>query len=186
MTDTNSLIKSILEDAVKEEAKIKEEALKKAEGIVEDAKKDASLKVERAREAAKLSGESYLANVISDSKLNAKKELLEAKRALLNEAYLEAAKKLCALDEKAYVEWAASMIKNASKDIDTLIIGKDEKVLGEKNSNGLKVVKSQESFGGGFILQGKGLKLDLRFSSLISDNRSDTEAEVAMILFGGK
>lgn len=114
-------------DAKAEVAEILREAEEKAAAIREQYKAQAAAEAKAAGAAGKEAAQRQTERLESAAQMEAKKRLLAAKQACLNEAFNKAQEKLLALDEGEYAQLLARMAVNAAK------TGKEEILLNAKD-----------------------------------------------------
>ena len=114
-------------DAKAEVAEILREAEEKAAAIREQYKAQAAAEAKAAGAAGKEAAQRQAERLESAAQMEAKKRLLAAKQACLNEAFDKAQEKLLALDEGEYAQLLARMAVKAAK------TGKEEILLNAKD-----------------------------------------------------
>ncbi len=114
-------------DAKAEVAEILREAEEKAAAIREQYKAQAAAEAKAAGAAGKEAAQLQTERLESAAQMEAKKRLLAAKQACLNEAFDKAQEKLLALDEGEYAQLLARMAVKAAK------TGKEEILLNAKD-----------------------------------------------------
>lgn len=114
-------------DAKAEAAEILREAEEKAAAIREQYKAQAQAETKAAEAAGKEAAQRQAERLESAAQMEAKKRLLAAKQACLNEAFEKAQEKLLALDEGEYAQLLAKTAVQASK------TGKEEIVLNARD-----------------------------------------------------
>ena len=114
-------------DAKAEVAEILREAEEKAAAIREQYKAQAAAEAKAAAAAGKEAAQRQTERLESAAQMEAKKRLLAAKQACLNEAFDKAQEKLLALDEGEYAQLLARMAVKAAK------TGKEEILLNAKD-----------------------------------------------------
>lgn len=114
-------------DAKAEVAEILREAEEKAAAIREQYKAQAAAEAKAAEAAGKEAAQRQTERLESAAQMEAKKRLLAAKQACLNEAFDKAQEKLLALDEGEYAQLLARMAVKAAK------TGKEEILLNAKD-----------------------------------------------------
>ncbi len=114
-------------DAKAEVAEILREAEEKAAAIREQYKAQAAAEAKAAEAAGKEAAQRQTERLESAAQMEAKKRLLAAKQACLNEAFSKAQEKLLALDEGEYAQLLARMAVKAAK------TGKEEILLNAKD-----------------------------------------------------
>lgn len=114
-------------DAKAEVAEILREAEEKAAAIREQYKAQAQAEAKAAEAAGKEAAQRQAERLESAAQMEAKKRLLAAKQACLNDAFDKAQEKLLALDEGEYAQLLAKTAVKASK------TGKEEIILNAKD-----------------------------------------------------
>lgn len=114
-------------DAKAEAAEILREAEEKAAAIREQYKAQAQAEAKAAEAAGKEAAQRQAERLESAAQMEAKKRLLAAKQACLNDAFDKAQEKLLALDEGEYAQLLAKMAVKASK------TGKEEIILNARD-----------------------------------------------------
>ena len=185
MTTTETLVKSILDDAAAEAQRIEAEARSESDQLILVAKGEAVAKLNSAKSVAKIAGENIYANIVSEKKLLLKKCRLNEQRAALDRVYAIAKDKLVQVDDSAYLSWAEKKLESiGNMPVKKIIVGADEARVTQKTVGAYKLEKSSEKFFGGFKAAGDGLMLDFTFPTLLEAMKTDVESETARILFG--
>ena len=130
------------------------------------------------------------------AKLDARKELLAAKRDVLDEAFARALDKMAAMPEdKARAFGLAMLIDSAAGDetlvpdaasawCDQSFVDAANAALKQAGKPGdIKLSGEKRNLGGGFILQRGGMEVNCSFGAALEARRMDVEAEVASLLF---
>lgn len=126
--------------------------------------------------------------------LDCKKALLNAKKALVDKAFEEAADELAA-DKKNYLTLIEKMIASCCEDGDEVVVcERDDKIITKKfvadlsKKVGKKISRSNEfgDFKGGVILSGKNYDKNLTLDLELSLIRESIESKIVEILFGSK
>ncbi|MCG0276203.1 MAG: V-type ATP synthase subunit E [Thermosediminibacteraceae bacterium] len=188
----------IMEEASEEKNRIIERAKKEAAEILEKAKKKAAELEAIAEERANKAAAEEKRKILSMAELEEKKRYLEAKQALIEEAFAEAENKLCNLDAQNYKDLIYRMILAAAVDGNEEIIISEadkDKITPEFLSMVNEVLKKQGKAGnirfseekrpikGGFILKSAAVEINCTFDYLLKALREELETEVARILF---
>lgn len=181
-------------DAKAEVAAILREAEEKAAAIREQYKVQAAAQAKAAeaegREAAKRQAE----RLESAAQMDAKKQLLAAKQACLNEAFDKAQKELLALPDGEYAQLLARMAVKASRTgkEEILLNARDLKRVGAQvveKANALKkgaaLTLSSETreMAGGLTLRDGNVEVNCAFETQLRVLREEMAAQVAGILF---
>ena len=181
-------------DAKAEVAGILREAEEKAAAIREQYKVQAEAEAKAAaaggKEAAKRQGE----RLESAAGMEAKKRMLAAKQACLDEAFDKAQSKLLALPDGEYAELLAKLAVKAAKTgkEEILLSAKDRKRVGEQvvskaNALGkgmaLTLGKETRDMAGGLILRDGSVEINCAFETQMRVLRESMASDVAALLF---
>jgi len=188
----------IIEEATEEKNRIIEGAQKEASEIIKNAKERAQqIETEAKAKAQKLAAEEKR-KILSMAELEERKRFLEAKQALIDEAFSMAEKKLCGLDEKSYLELIRKMLLLSSVD------GNEEVIIAENDraritpdflstvnqalkqqgkAGNLRLSSEKRPIKGGFILKSETVEINCAFDYLLKAQRQELETEVARLLF---
>ncbi|MEZ4357726.1 MAG: V-type ATP synthase subunit E family protein [Eubacteriales bacterium] len=198
MTGADKIISSIIEEAEKEAKDILAEATLKAEELKKESNRESGHKAKEILKEAKKTGEESKRRILAVYGLELKKELLAAKRSMLNEAYDKAFQRLLHLSKEEYLELMKKLLlKTVTTGDESVILSKEEcyinrefldTVNDELNLSGkegkLKLSGEKAELKGGFILKSKDLSIDCSLETLIKELRDKTESLLAQILFG--
>lgn len=185
----------IIEDAKKEAARILEDAESKRDKILKDAK----AKVEEIIGKAKHEYEELKAREIGNKRVLAElevgKQLLAAKRKILDEVFDKLRFKLEGLEKEEYREFFVRLFEKA---VET---GKEEVILGEREKllNGdfiqelnkrkgwnLRLSKQRGGFKRGVILSQGDVEVNLSIDAIVRDVKEKWEDRVVKKLFSGE
>lgn len=126
------------------------------------------------------------------AKLDVQKMMLKARRAIISEVYDAALKKLVNMDEKAYLDFCASLMDEAvlTKE-EEVKVAADEKYINSawieeyNKQHGTKLTLSdiRPDISGGFILTRGRISINCSWDMLLQVAREKQEAEVVKRLF---
>ena len=181
-------------DAKAEVAEILREAEEKAAAIREQYKAQAAAEAKAAEAAGKEAAQRQTERLESAAQMEAKKRLLAAKQACLNEAFSKAQEKLLALSEGEYAQLLARMAVKAAKTgkEEILLSAKDRKRVGEQvvskaNALGkgmaLALGKETRDMAGGLILRDGSVEINCAFETQMRVLRESMASDVAALLF---
>lgn len=202
LADAQSEADSLIADAQSEADKVLAESTAKADSISAGYRARAEQIASAGAQAAQTAGEN-----------RARAALLEAKSAIIDEAFESARAKICALDEESYFAFLSSLLFSAlddradavktSDETGDEICRSDEYVLllnaADREKYADKLIKSAKEkypdisltpdnsdtpIDGGLILKGGDLEVCCSVSVLVERTRERTEREVASRLFG--
>ena len=189
------IIKKIESDTKKEVDLILQEAKARAGEIEDEAKKEIEARDQELLRVSKARAEQRKKQIIVDANLKARNIVMQKKTELVNAVFESLKKKISGLDKEKTRKMAEKMMLSAP------ISGEEEVILPHGHSSWFdkdffnKVNKSLKpgslhpaeekgSFEWGFILSGKGCKMDFTVDALLVDMRDKAESETAKILFG--
>ena len=196
---TNKIVFKIEEEAAAEVAAILAAAKTKADASAEKIIEEAHIKAQEIREEALLAAKEAAHRQELIAELEARKNSLDSKRQILEEAYLLAAKELAQLEEEKWKKLIIAIVRNASvtgqeklcvpaKDLSKYQNGfllEINAALAAKGKRGeLSLAEEAAPFADGVLLIGKNSDVDCSFATILQEMRRKTEREVAAILFG--
>ena len=182
-TDTKAEVNKILQEAQEKAGALRGDYQARAEA-------EAKAAAQSGQEAAQRQGE----RLESAAHMEAKKQLLFAKQACLDEAFARAQKKLNALPDEEYADLLARMAVKAAKTgrEEILLSAKDHKrvgalVVSKANAllqgSALTLSGETREMDGGLILRDGQVEVNCAFETQLRVLREDMTAEVAAILF---
>lgn len=191
MDNSAFLVEKIINDSKMKADAIMLDAMEK----VERATKDAGAFAEKLGQDAEVRAKESEKNTLSRSgvvaELDARKLILDKKKALSDSCFALAEKKITAMKDTDYLKFIAALIQKYGENGDSVIISKsDEKRITaafvEKLSKELKIKltlsKSYGNFSGGIILSSNGVDKNLTVSMQISELKAELESKVVEIL----
>ena len=196
---TNKIVFKIQEEAAAEVAAILAAAKTKADASAEKIIEEAHIKAQEIREESLLAAKEAAHRQELIAELEARKNSLDSKRQILEEAYLLAAKELAQLEEEKWKKLIIAIVRNASvtgqeklcvpaKDLSKYQNGfllEINAALAAKGKRGeLSLAEEAAPFADGVLLIGKNSDVDCSFATILQEMRRKTEREVAAILFG--
>lgn len=194
----DSIIEKIISEAQADAASIEKEGEEKAARLVEAFEKKArdeqeALKVKSQRDVAEIHNRSQLI-----SRLEVRKNTLAARRAMLDQAFAAASRRLAELSgqkweaftEKLILESVATgreKLRVPQKDVPLYKNGFLKRVNGQLEKQGragrLTLEEEPADFDAGFMVIGEESDVNCSFDILLDDVRAACEKEVAAILF---
>ncbi len=196
---TNKIVFKIEEEAAAEVAVILAEAKKKADASAKKIIDEAHAKAQEIQEESLLDAKEAAHRQELIAELEARKNSLDSKRQILEEAYNLAAKELAQLTDEKWKKLIVAIVNNASvtgqeqlcvpaKDLDKYKNGlllEINAALAAKGKKGeLTLAEERAPFTDGILLIGKNSDVDCSFATILQEMRRKTEREVAAILFG--
>ena len=196
---TNKIVFKIQEEAAAEVAAILAEAKNKADASAKKIIDEAHAKAQEMQEESLLDAKEAAHRQELIAELEARKNSLDSKRQILEEAYNLAAKELAQLTDEKWKKLIVAIVNNASvtgqeqlcvpaKDLDKYKNGlllEINAALAAKGKKGeLTLAEERAPFTDGILLIGKNSDVDCSFATILQEMRRKTEREVAAILFG--
>lgn len=193
--EAEQVIEKILSDAKAEAEAIAKEAEGKAKA--EEAKVQSQLAEFRQQTdvLAKKAAEDEKSHILAGARMEAAKEFLAAKTAIVDEVFKQARQKLLDLPDKDYRELMVRlMVEAVETGEEEIVVGKDEKRIDQKlidDVNGklkgkkgkLKLAKEKLDLAGGFILRRGKIKTNVSVDVLLGQARNDLGIDLANDLF---
>lgn len=132
--------------------------------------------------------------LVSTAQMEARKTILAAKQAVMEEVYAKALEKLRGLPQDRAVEVLASLLNEAAPQGkgEVLFSAQDRETVGRaavdaaNAQNGGQLTLSDETAGipGGFILRNGSIEVNCAYDTLIRLQKTETAGQVARQLFG--
>ena len=132
--------------------------------------------------------------LVSTAQMEARKTILAAKQAVMEEVYAKALEKLRGLPQNRAVEVLASLLNEAAPqgEGEVLFSAQDRETVGRaavdaaNAQNGGQLTLSDETAGipGGFILRNGSIEVNCAYDTLIRLQKTETAGQVARQLFG--
>ena len=184
------LTSRIVEEAEAEAGRIIVEAEAKAGAISSQAEAEAErLNIEYAKKAEKAAAD-IIERSRTNGALDSRKTALREKRRVLDAAFAQAEKQLCALEGEGRATLIARMIEENVKGGETLRPARPDRaaiaaMIDKLNPSLPRPAALGEDIeaGGGFRLLGSGYETDCTFEALLRDFRERRESEAARVLF---
>lgn len=179
ISDNDAIIQSNLQKANEQAAEI----IAKAEAA-------AATKIAEAEAGLKASYDEVIRRSVVVANLDAKKALMSAKSAAIDELFEHCKQGIGSLDKKRYLTLCAAMIEKHAEDGDVVVISlQDKGKITQKfvddiaKKMGIKLTLSKEprNFSGGVILEGKASDKNLSFDVELMSIREDMETEIAKL-----
>jgi V/A-type H+-transporting ATPase subunit E len=195
-------IKDIKEKIIKDALEEKEKIIKDAEIKIENFKKQQKEENESIRrdimERYMQEAELKEKKIITEAKLNAKKDILAEKQAIIDEIFLEVTKRINKLEDKEYLPLIEKLIlENVEQGDEIVYIGEQErksinqefiaeinkKLKSQGKKGELKLAKERLPIKGGVILGTEEIKKNASLEVLLEKIKSETETRLNQFLF---
>lgn len=198
MTGAEKITARILDEARQQARANVERAEKEAADIIHDAHKEAEVKRSSIIEKAKGEAAEHKKRLISVAELEARKQKLQAKQEMIEEAFAKTLERLNSLSAAKYEGIIADMI------LDSVSTGNEEVILSSRDRSrlspefaaginkrlagrGIKgnITISDETrdINGGFILKTGDIEVNNSFEAIIKMQRDELEEKIVKILF---
>lgn len=197
--EAQQVVEKILTDANAEADKIKKEAEErqaeeqaKAEAQMQDYRNQTETLAQKAAHDRKL-------QLLASARMNMAKELLAAKRKILDEVFDRAREQLLNLSDDDYRRLCSRLMQETAETGDEeIIIDKNEKridqtlikqinrELGPGHKGNLRLADQRQNIGAGFILKRGKIKNNVSLEVLLDRARKDLEIELAKDLFASR
>ena len=121
------------------------------------------------------------------ARLDGRKEILAAKRELLDQAFDEAYRALCALDRDSLTALYSQVLKKEAEEGDAVLPAEVDRDAVTRAVSTLKteheIQKRNAPVERGFLLIGKGYEKDCSLKAILSEMRAREETKIAGLLF---
>ncbi len=183
------VVERILSDAEAEARAIVEEAEAKAAKLLADASARAEAERKTAETEAKERRNSILEKRAADARLDGAKLLLGEKRKVVATVYDEAHSRLLELSKENTLRLFAGLLETYAEEGDEIYFStnfpyeNEVKILPVVKARGLKISKTRLPLEGGMRLKGVKADKDLSYAALLSADREEYQAQLAVELF---
>lgn len=197
----NKIILKIEEDGAREAAEIVDAAKKKATASTEKIKAAAKVKIDEINAQAAADADEAARRQTLIAELEARKNALDSKRKVLEEAFAKAEETINAMPDYKWEQFITSIVvKSAETGTEKICVPAADRAKYEggflarlndalvKAGKQGKLTLSDEAakFSGGILLQGKTSDFDGSFATIMRDVRTRIEKEVADMLFAAE
>ena len=194
MSNIKVLFDKIINDAELKKKDIVNKAREESEKIVLKKIDEANNYKEKVIKSAHVNGKELKDRLISKFELNARSNMLVAKKKVLDEIFSEALIRLENLEGERFKDYLVSVLNSVDIEGDySLVVPDKYKSIivefisnnGDRLKQNIKIleVKPSDNLKGGFILEKDGVFLNYSFETILSFIRSDIEFEIANLLF---
>ena len=190
MDQKEIIAQKIIEDASLRAQKSIDEANAQASALVQEAEKQANEQIQSAIDVAKEDGEKLIERRNTIARLDAKKQILVAKQALINQVFDRATALLEGMNKQDYLALLVKQIEKYAESGDKILLSVKAPLSKEELEQspvcqklGL-LVEKQGNFSGGIIIVGAKKDMDLTFTSIVKSQQEELAGEIARKLFG--
>lgn len=197
MLSTDSIRNKILDDARKSAAQLLSDADVRAQKTRAASDKRIADARAKAMSDAQAQGDEMRDRMLRMAELDMRKELLGAKREVIDEAFNKALERMRQMDVATAREFAKKQLLLSASGTETVVFSKDDervftpefidgvnaelKRLGRAGN--LKISDKRRETGGGFILSDGGADIMCTYEALMSEARAGIEGDVLKLLF---
>lgn len=190
MEGKEAIIKRILDDAEAKAATIRLSAEENRANTLQEAEEWSARYLEKQRALLQAESEDRIARKSTVAELDVRKELLAAKREILDDVYTLALKKLENLSKQQYLSVLSSMLQKYAEVGEQIVLSKSSEIY-RKDIETLPVVQEKKlslsescgDFSGGILLLGEKCDKDLSFDTALKTLKTQIESETAEHLF---
>jgi V/A-type H+-transporting ATPase subunit E len=193
------LLQGIESEAQAEAERILQQARSETWRIVQEAQKNAQLESRQWIDQKIAASQKEAAQKISQARLESRKRILGAQKAVIDQVFDQALQRLGNLDNDHYREWLKKQIVNASETgEETIKVNQQDKArlsngwLGEVNellqqkglAGKLRLEFEDTGFSGGFVLQHPQYEVVVSFNEILNSLKESMQSQIAQLLVG--
>ena len=188
ISGTNKLAERIVTDAEDEARVVLEDAQKVVQEIQRESEKTLSARRAELKSQRENAVKSLIGGYQTRASLDAKKDALRKKRAVIDAAFTRAYDAVLSLDGEKRKAICARMIQENAEGGEMVSPAKADRaalaaIIAEQPEKKLTLSKDDAAIDGGFILLGQGYEKDCSFRSLLDTVRDAEETAVYQLLF---
>ena len=168
-------------------------AAENAAAILRDCQALADAAARDSRQRAAAQAAEHLEHLNGSSQLACRQRVLAAKQALIDEAFVRAAKALAALPQAEYIDLLATLAaENGSGDEELLLSAADRDAVGaavveaanrKRAGAAFRLSEETRDTGGGLVLRRDRVELNCSFAEKLRQLRQEESSAVAKLLF---
>lgn len=168
-------------------------AAENAAAILRDCQAQADAAARDSRQRAAAQAAEHLEHLNGSSQLACRQRVLAAKQALIDEAFVRAAKALAALPQAEYIDLLATLAaENGSGDEELLLSAADRDAVGaavveaanrKRAGAAFRLSEETRDTGGGLVLRRDRVELNCSFAEKLRQLRQEESSAVAKLLF---
>ena len=188
ISGTNKLAERIVTDAQEEARVVLEQAQEAVLGIWKESEKAVNARRAELTSQQTSTVKNLIGGYQTRASLDAKKDALRKKRAVIDTAFTRAYDAVLSLDSNTRKEICARMIQTHAEGGETVLPAKADRaalavIIAAMPEKKLTLSKDEAAIDGGFVLQGEGYEKDCSFRSLLDTVREAEETAVYQLLF---
>ena len=168
-------------------------AAENAAAILRSCQAQADAAAQDSRQRAASQAAEHLEHLNGSSQLACRQRVLAAKQALIDEAFVRAAKALAALPQAEYIDLLATLAaENGSGDEELLLSAADRDAVGaavveaanrKRAGTAFRLSEETRDTGGGLVLRRDRVELNCSFAEKLRQLRQEESSAVAKLLF---
>ncbi len=198
MSSQDNIIRRIADEARQEADSVLSEANAKAKELERAAAAETDAEIERIEREAEEKAAELRRRRLAVAEMEARKDILAQKQAMLDEAFAGALTKLSSLPDSAAAALLTPLVVEEADGNETLVVTKKDRALYEKSllaslnkalikagkPGKLTLSKNSGSFAGGLVLVSDVLEKNISFEALLRGVREESEKAIGELLFG--
>ncbi len=198
MSSQDNIIKRIADEARAEADAVLAEASAKATELQRAAAAETDAEIERIERDAEAKASELRRRRLAVAEMEARKDVLAKKQALLDEAFAGALTKLSALSDAKIAELLTPLVVEEADGTESLVVPDKNCALYEKSllaklnaalvkagkPGKLTLSKTSGNFAGGLVLVSDVLEKNISFEALLRGVREESEKAIGELLFG--
>ena len=198
MSSQDNIIKRITEEAQKEADAAIAESSAKAKELLAASSAETDAEIERIEHGAEAKAQELRRRRLAVAEMEARKDVLAQKQAILDEAFAGALSKLSALPDSDIAALLTPVVAKEAEGTERLVVPLKNRALYEKSllkrlnealekagkPGKLSLCEKNGNFAGGLVLASDVLEKNISFEALLRGVREDSEKAISELLFG--
>ena len=190
--NADAIVKRILEDARAQADQTLQEARERVEQMRRESEDLIESRRAEAMRAARAECEQVRSRMLRMAQLERRKDLLAMKREVIGQAFDLALARMRAMPGDQARAFLAPLVAEAAQGGEQIIPDEADAAVfdaqfvrdvARKCGKALTLASETRNLGGGVLLCGKGVEVNLSYPAILSQRRAGLEAEVAQVLF---
>lgn len=189
MNEKDAIIQKIIQDARDYADKVLTDAQTKASGIWAEAESGSENAIIEGEKKCAEERASYISRRQTLARLESKKNILSAKRAVLDEVFVYAHELLKGMNEEEYLAYISARLEKYAEEGDCVRLSENAPISAEKaealtaaKTKKLKVYKNGK-FSGGIVIESKKTDYDFSFEGALRDYAERYSGEISRSIF---
>ncbi len=198
MSSQDNIIKRITDEARQEADAVLADANAKAKELISASTAETDAEIERIERDAEAKAQELRRRRLAVAEMEARKDVLAQKQAILDEAFAGALLKLSALPDSEIEALLTPLVVEEAEGTESLVVAEKDRALYEKSllhnlnkalkkagkPGHLTLSEQGGSFAGGLVLVSDVLEKNISFEALLRNVREESEKAVSELLFG--